>query len=303
MTTLPAGPFRTNDLAAVGLTRRRLADALAEGAARRVFAGVVVASCVTDSIDLRAAALALVLGPEHVVCDRTAAWLHGVDTLLYQEHEILPAVEVCALRGHEPSGRSGVEGRTRDLAPEDIMTLRGIRVTTPLRTALDLGCHLQRREAFAALNAFARRHELPVETLRAAARRYRRRRGVRQLRELLALVDPRVESARESWTLLAIHDAGLPVPEPQVWIELAGRPTYRLDLAYRLSKVCVEYDGFEFHRDARQQAYDEERRDWLRRNGWVVIVVRRGDFTGDALERWLAELRAALRPTYSNRRF
>jgi len=27
-------------------------------------------------------------------------------------------------------------------------------------------------------------------------------------------VEPRVESARESWTLLEIIDAGLPVPEP-----------------------------------------------------------------------------------------
>jgi len=34
-----------------------------------------------------------------------------------------------------------------------------------------------------------------------------------------------------------------------------------------------------------------------------VIVVRIGDFTGDALDRWLDELRAALRPTYSNRRW
>jgi hypothetical protein len=184
------------------------------------------------------------------------------------------------------------------------MIIGGVRVTTPIRTALDLGCQLRRREAYAALNAFARQHELRVETLRAAAQRFRRRRGVRQLRELLGLIDPRVESARESWTLLAIYDAGLPLPEPQVWIEIDGRPTYRLDLAYRLSKVCVEYDGFDFHeRDAGQRAYDEERRDWLRHDGWIVIVVRRGDFTGDALERWLRELREALRPTYSNRRF
>jgi hypothetical protein len=304
MPTLPDRPFRTNDLASLGLTRRRLADALAEGSVRRVFTGVAVASRAADSIELRAAALALVLGPEHVVCDRTAAWLHGVDALLYQEHEILPAVEVCALRGNQPSGRAGVDGRSRDLAPQDIMIIGGVRVTTPIRTALDLGCQLRRREAYAALNAFARQHELRVETLRAAAQRFRRRRGVRQLRELLGLIDPRVESARESWTLLAIYDAGLPLPEPQVWIEIDGRPTYRLDLAYRLSKVCVEYDGFDFHeRDAGQRAYDEERRDWLRHDGWIVIVVRRGDFTGDALERWLRELREALRPTYSNRRF
>ena len=54
--------------------------------------------------------------------------------------------------------------------------------------------------------------------------RFRRRRGVVQLRELLELVDARIESARESWTWLEIHDAGLPLPEPQVWIGPALRP-------------------------------------------------------------------------------
>lgn len=297
-------PFRTSDLTRIGLTRHGLVEGLAAGSLRRIVAGVAVGAHVVDSIELRAAAVALVLGPDHVVCDRTAAWLHGVDTLLYQEHEILPAVEVCALRGHEPSVRSGVDGRTRDLAPADVMVVDGVRVTTPLRTALDLGCHLRRREAYAALNAFARLHQLDPADLETESLRFRRRRGVRQLRQLVRLVDPRIESARESWTYLAIHDAGLPLPEPQLWIEVGGVPTYRLDFGYRLSKVCVEYDGVDFHdMTAEQRAYDEERRGWLRDHGWTVIVVRNGDFTGAALEAWLGCLRRALTPAYRNRRF
>lgn len=301
---LPSGPFRTSALRRVGLTRHGLTTALAEGAVRRVVAGVVVSSDVPDGLDLRARAVALVLGSDHVVCDRTAAWLHGVDTLLYQEHEILPAVEVCALRGHEPSVRAGVDGRTRDLAPGDVTMIDGVRVTTPLRTALDLGCNLRRREAFAALVAFARLHGLSPTDMAEAARRFRRRRGVRQLRELIGLIDARIESAREAWTYLAIHDAGLPAPEPQVWVEIGGVPTYRLDFAYRRSKVCVEYNGIEAHeRTAEQRAKDERRLEHLRAMGWTVIVVRNGDFTGEALESWLAALRRALTPTYSNRRF
>ena len=39
-------------------------------------------------------------------------------------------------------------------------------------------------------------------------------------------------------------------------------------------------------------------------HGWTVIVVRRGDFTGDALDRWLGELAdRRSTPTYSNRRW
>jgi hypothetical protein len=208
---------------------------------------------------------------------------------------------VCALRGHQPTERNGMNGRSRDLTTRDVMVIEGVPITTPIRTALDLGCLLRRREAMAALDAFARIHDISSDQLELEGRRYRRRRGVIQMRELVGLVDARAESARESWTRLAIHDAGIIAPEPQVWIEVDGVPTYRLDLAYRRARVAVEYDGWDAHeRTPEQRAHDLARRTWLRENGWTVIVIRRGDFTGSALESWLAELRAGLRPTYTN---
>ena len=198
----------------------------------------------------------------------------------------------------------GVRGRTRDLASGDVMELARLRVTTPLRTALDLGCHLRRREAFAALCGLAREHAIDTRELVAGAERFKRRRGVLQLRELIPLVEPRIESPREAWTLLAIRDAGLPLPEPQVWIEIDGVPTFRLDFAYVQHRICVEYDGVDAHQlTDEQRAHDRRRRQWLREHGWTVIVVRLGDFTGPELERWLGELRAALASTYSTRRW
>ena len=298
---LPDTPFTYADLDALGLTRKKLRLLVEQKAVDRLLRGVYVRAGVPLSVELRAQAVAAVTAPQHVIRDRTAAWIHGVDTFVYAEHDVPPPIEVCALRGSEPCEREGVEGRTRDLAVHDAMTVNGIRVTTPLRTALDLGCLLRRREALAALDAFSRMHGLTKDQLAVEARRYRRRRGVIQLRELVALVDARAESARESWTRLAIHDAGIVVPELQVWIEVDGVPTYRLDLAYRRARVAIEYDGWDAHeRTAEQKAHDRARRRWLRDNGWTIIVVRRGDFTGPALDRWLDELRAALRPTYRN---
>jgi len=136
-----------------------------------------------------------------------------------------------------------------------------------------------------------------------AVPRYRRRRGVVQLRGLIPLVDARFESQREAWCFLAIADAAITTPEPQVWIEIGGVPTYRLDLAYRRRRVYVEYDGHEAHSSDEQRAHDRARRRWLRDNGWTAIIVREGGFSGDALDAWLDELRAALDPTYSNRRW
>jgi len=299
--TLPDNPFTYADLDALGISRHNLRRLVTENVVRRLVRGVYARADLADTVEMRAKAVTAVIPRHHVVRDRTAAWLHGIDTFSYAEQDIPPPIETCALRGNEPCSRDGVDGRSRDLAPDDVTVVEGVRVTTPLRTALDLGCLLRRREAMAALDAFARVHGLTATQLGVEARRYRRRRGVIQLRELISLVDPRSESARESWVRLAIHDAGLAAPEPQYWIEVDGVPVYRLDLAYPRRRVAVEYDGWDAHeRTPEQKVHDRARRQWLRDNGWTVIVIRRGDFTGGALDRWLSELRVALRPAYSN---
>lgn len=292
----PECPFTYAQARRAGLSRRRITDGVRNGHLRRVLFGVYTRAADEDTVGSRAAALALVVGPHSVVCDRSAAWLHGVDVFGYADQESPPPLETCVYRGSAVTVRAGVDGRTRDLQPEDVMTLHGVVVTTPLRTALDLGCGLGRRRALGALDQFMRAHGVTRADLAGELPRYFRRRGVIQLRELIALADPRAESMRESWVRLEIHDAGLPVPEPQWWIEIDGVPTYRLDLAYPRHKVVVEYDGEEFHRRTEEQrAHDCERRQWLRDHGWIVIVVDKDGLTGPEPDRWLVSLRAALR--------
>lgn len=181
--TLPLEPFTAAALPDLGLTPRELRRALEQRRVRRLVRGVYVDAGVTDSIQLRAAALLLVVNDTQVIVDRTAAWLHGIDAYSSAELEAGPPVETCALRGHTRTRLDGVRGRTRDLAPDDVMVACGLRVTTPLRTALDLGCHLRRREAFAVpvrLCAGARNHHvgprrhnrpLPPPTRRSPAAR------------------------------------------------------------------------------------------------------------------------------------
>ncbi len=291
---LPRAPFTTAQATALGLSDRDLRNLLSARAIRRVLTGVYARCDLPDTVELRVAALALVTNPFTVVCDHTAAWVWGIDVYSYAELEILPPLETWSIRGNARVRRKGCAGGNRDLAPRDIVMVDGVRVTSPLRTALDLACRLGRREALAALDAFMRAHSLTRDELLRELTRFFRRRGVVQARELVSVADPRAESQGESWTRMEMVDHGLPVPDLQVWVHVDGVPTYRLDLAYPKHRVCVEYDGLEFHTGAAATNRDRQRRQWLRAHGWVVIVVDKHMFTPEAVDTWVQEVREAL---------
>jgi hypothetical protein len=299
--SLPDRPFLGRDAGHYGIKKRDLRTLVDRGVLRRICRGVYVDASLADTVELRAQAVLLIAPPGHVACDRTAAWILGVDVLPPGERAAGPLVESCAPSGHRPTRQSAADGHERALLPTDVMTVGGLQLTTPRRTALDLGARLHRRDALAAMDALCRLHGMSAQTLKRELKRYRRRRGVVQLRELVELVDPRAESMRESWTRLELHDAGLPLPELQHWVVVDGRRKFRLDLAYPSLRIAIEYDGFEDHRHNRAQVErDAARRQWLHDHGWTVVVVRLGDFSGEGLERWINEVRFALKPSYTN---
>ena len=293
---LPDQPFTSQQAQILGLGEHRIRTAVTNGELRRVVRGVYAPADLEDTVESRAMAVSLVVKPHQVVCDRTAAWLHGVDVFGLTDKAIMPAVEVCALRGHAVTELGGVDGRTRDLRPDDLTTVGDVLVTTPLRTALDLACGLGAHRALGALDQFMRHHGVTHWEMHGLLPRYRRRRGVIQARWLVPLADPRAESPMESWVRLDIHRAGLPSPDLQYWITQDGVLLYRLDHAYPAHRVAVEYDGEEWHyRTDEQRENDRKRREWLRRRGWTVIVVDK-EGVHDPSQRWLRELREALRP-------
>jgi hypothetical protein len=270
---------------------------------RQLLRGVYVAADVPDTYELRIRAGRLVVAEGHVLCDRTAAWVHGVNLLGYAEREILPPIETCVLPDGWATRAAGLSGHSRDLALRDVVCVDGLLVTTPLRTALDVACNVELRDALAALDQFNRIHGIDTDDLVNELPRFRGRRGVVQARALAPLIDGRAESVRESWVRAAIVNAGLPVPELQIWVDRDGLPTYRLDMGYRAHRIAIEYDGEEFHSTAEDRARDEDRRRWLRSQGWIVIVVTNGDFSAFRLENWLSQVRRALDERYCNLRW
>jgi very-short-patch-repair endonuclease len=260
----------------------------------RLFRNVYVRADLQLSVEERARAAALVISAHAVVCDRTAAWIWGVDCFQFRELDVIPPLEVRTLRGHRACDRSQIRGGQRDLRDRDWVRVSGVRVTTPLRTAMDLGCVLGRRDALAAMDALARNYGLTSRDLVVALPTYARRRGVIQLRELAALVDPRAESPRESWVRLEMHDHGLPSPEVNWDVVVDGVPKYRIDVAYPHAKVAIEYNGEDNHTSPEDRRADAERREWLESHGWVVIDVDKHSFADEAVSSWIEQIRSAL---------
>jgi very-short-patch-repair endonuclease len=194
--------------------------------------------------------------------------------------------------------RSGVDGGRRQMLERDVTHVGGVQVTTPTRTALDLGRLLWRFDALAALDGFLR-VGVSHEQLLAEVERFRGFRGVVRLRELLPIADGRSESPAESALRLHWYDAGLPRPELQCWVQADdGSPIYRLDLALPDLKFCAEFDGRQFHSSPEDVQADNARRAWLvNERRWHVEVFQSENVYGptpDAPTRLAASYRRAL---------
>lgn len=283
-TNLPTDePFSLAQALAAGRTKKQVGTLVRAGYLRRPLRNVYVAAQVPDTIELRAQMVALVVPPGSFVCDRTAAWLHGAPSAMApNEHLTVPAVSCF-----RPSATGRLRNELtlsgeREMLPRDLMELNGIPVTTPLRTALDLG-RLQPNDdlRLAGMDAMLRLGHFTHDRLLAEVPRFDRRRGVVGLRALAPLADGGAESFAESALRRRWNAAGLPRPTTQIPILVDGQPIHRLDLGLEELLFAAEYDGEAWHSAPAQLAHDRERREWLTRNrGWTIEVFRREDVFG-----------------------
>jgi len=216
---LPLGrPFTRAMARAVGVERAPLERMLREGTARRLLRGVYAATTAPDSTEVRAAAVALVTGREAIAVDRTAAWVHGVDVTA------LPAGEPRPVETLSPGrGARGALGSGRLLTGHDVQRIDALRLTTPLRTALDLGRLLPPGLALGAMDRLLADGTFTHVQLLAEMSRVAGHRGVGQLRVLAAQVDARSSGMAESALRLHWHLARLPTAIPGMPVCASGR--------------------------------------------------------------------------------
>jgi hypothetical protein len=277
------------------------------GYLRRPIRGVYVAAQVTETIALRCFMLSLVVPRDAFVCDRTAAWLHAGDRALAPNEHLTPPPISCFLPSDAGRLRNKLaQSGEREISERDLEDIHGVLVTTPLRTALDLGrmqktrdLRLHGMDTMLGLRVF--RHD----EMLAEVRRFNRRRGVVMLRALAPLADGGSESFGESALRLRWYDASLPRPQTQVPVIQGGREVARLDIGLEGLRFAAEYDGEEWH-DGDQQPDDEDRREWLgESHGWAIEVFRKEHVFGRLQN---AEIRlrrafASARETYGVRTY
>lgn len=274
-------PFTASYAASAGVSPRLRRHLVEAGLLRPVLRGVLVATQVPDSLRIRVSAVRLVV-PEHAVAvDRLAAWIHGVDALPRTAIHQMPSLDVFS-RGGSRMRRDSIRSGVRDLTARDVCVIDGLQVTSPLRTACDLGRLLWRYDALGAIDGFLRVGVDPDELLREVDR-FKGFRGVIQLRGLVPLGDDGAESQPESALRLHWHEAELPRPETQIWVYDGDVPRFRIDMGHETVRYGVEYFGEEWH-DEDQREHDEGRIRWLEDDReWVMDVFRKHHVYGQEL--------------------
>lgn len=276
-------PFTRAQARSGGATDRQLGSWVAAGLLINPMRGVFHSAQLPDGLELRLECLRLVVPETAVVTGRTAGWLHRAPMVLApNDHLRVPQVEM-----HLPPGRRLrnpiSSGGERALSPGEVVDLDGVQVTSKLRTTVDLGMGLPRRQAFAAMCAMCRVADFDRDELRFELRergRFAGYRGVRQARALEPGVDPRFGSAAECVLALEWDDVGgLPAFVPQHPVQ-GPEGMFYLDLAVPALKYAAEYNGARWHDDDRA-IYDAGRMAWLvEHRKWIVDVFESDDLYG-----------------------
>lgn len=199
-----------------------------------------------------------------VIAGRAAAALHGARWI-----DATTPIELIWRNGRPPAG---IIVRNERIDADELVDIDGMLVTSPARTALDLGRHLPRDLAVRHLDSLSRATGVQARDVRGLIERYRRARGLRRAALALELMDPGGESPRETWLRLLLIDAGLPRPRTQIRVSDGFNNAF-VDMGYDEPKIGLDYEGRHHSTDRAQYVHDIGRGELLDSQGWLTLQV------------------------------
>jgi very-short-patch-repair endonuclease len=162
--------------------------------------------------------------------------------------------------------------RSSVLAAADVTRRRGIPVTSPARTLLDLAATLHGRPLRRAVRQAQSLQRVNVRQLAELIARAGARRGTRRLVAIIATGPAPTRSELEDVVLDLIHTAGLERPRINEAITLDGRRLIP-DFRWPDERLVLEADGAAWHENPTARAEDHQRQALLEAHGERVLRI------------------------------
>ncbi|MGO9184286.1 DUF559 domain-containing protein [Mycobacterium sp.] len=259
--------MRESFLGCEALSGKAIPERVMRSLYEAVYPGVYVPAGIELTVRQRAEAAWLWSRRRAVVAGNSAAALLGAKW-------VSPALDAELAHDNRRSP-PGITVHTDTLQDGEVLEVDGMLVTSPARTAFDIGRRTTPRlQAIQSLDALTNATDVKPTDVGAVISDHPGARGVVRLRKLLPLVDGGAESPQETRTRLALVDAGLPRPQTQIRVfDDYGDFVARIDMGYEELRVGIEYDGPQHWTDAEQRDRDIDRYSALLDLGWVIIRV------------------------------
>jgi hypothetical protein len=246
------------------MTQRRVGGARHD----RIANGVLATPSVVVTFEQRVMAAVLTAGDGAYASHESGAQLWDVLTTVAALIEITSGLDRRPRVKGVTCHRSGHAG--------DVTVLRGIPVTTPERTIVDLSGRLDLRSLGRMVDEALRRKLTTPARLREATTRLCPAPG-RSLKKMVRILNARDErhvdreSLLEDFVYESIARFDLPLPVPQHRVTVEGRER-RIDLSYPERMCALEAKGFDRRRDRERFDDDALRENELLLLGWSVLT-------------------------------
>jgi very-short-patch-repair endonuclease len=264
------GVFSIQEAVALGMPRTTLQRRIEDGIFVRVGRGMLALPGTATRSDLTMrAALRLLNG---VVSHESAARIHGFEGIPKSP----PSITVSHRSSHHFPDI--VVHQSTDLLEGHVVEINGTRVTTPVRTLVDLAKVFGPKRLERVIEHALASGKVDIEEFIDLVTVLSRK-GKRGMKKLHTIIHTRLlgtavsDTALERALFKLIRDAGLPLPTRQFHAPWLKRLNGRVDFAYVDSRIVIEADSRRWH-----LSFDAFETDKIRDNaaqiaGWIVIRI------------------------------